>query len=188
MKSSEEILALAREQVYQELEERLMEASQRLPHRCRFNHRQPLDVRRTTEGERNPSFNTIAYAHGQTIGLCMLGAKKVDGQWVVPESDQEEAKWEGTICEDPIDAQRCPYFDPEQDKAAVLARFSEDLHNPDWVVENMPELATLLWVLDEQAPPKLTWLQRLLVFLRIVRVEPLQPKVDPAQLLPETSR
>ncbi len=185
MKNFDEILTRARELVAAELDRRLTEASLRLPHLCVHNHRQELDVRPMVEGSPNPTFNTIAYQHGQTIGLCMLGAQRSeDGHWVVTGSDQEDAKWSGTICEDPIDAQRCPYFDPTLNKERVLQGFAADLATPVWISEHMPELAALLWVLDTTTPPRLSWVQRLTLYFRKVVLEPIRPSVDPAQLLP----
>ena len=184
MKTFEEVWARARALVNAELERRLVEASKRLPHLCTFNHRQPLDVRPTIEGAVNAGYNTVSYHHGQTIGLCMLGAQKVDGRWMVAGSDQEEAKWAGTICEDPIDAQRCPYFESAVSKETVLNEILNDLANSEWLTQNMPELQVLLWVLDEEAPPRFSWLERLRMHFRVVSLEPLQPSVDPLQLLP----
>ncbi len=185
MKTHDEIWTRAREIVAAELDRRLTEASLRLPHLCTYNHRQALDVRPMVEGESNPTFNTVTYPHGQTIGLCMLGAQRSeDGHWIVSGSDQEEAKWAGTICEDPIDAQRCPYFDPILNKERTLQRFVEDLSSPSWLSERMPELAALLWVIDTVAPPRLSWVQRLLLIFKKTPLEPVRPSVDPAQLLP----
>lgn len=172
MKSNSEIWARARECVAAELENRLLEASLRLPHRCVHNHRQALDSRKTVEGEPNARYNRINITGDQTIGLCMLGAE-------TPED------WNGTICEEPLDAQRCPYFTPLEDKEAVIRKFAEDVKDPEWVHTHMPELAALMWVLDESAPPRLMWIQRLFLYFRRVRIEPVRPSLDLDRLLPE---
>lgn len=170
MKDPVDILTRARELVQSEKERRLAEAQRRLPHLCTHNHRQPLDTRTTVEGEPNPTFNRISPNGTPTIGLCMLGA-------ATPE------EWAGTICEDPIDAQRCPYFNTTQSEDLVLATFRQDLANPEWVAANMPELGALLWVLDDKALPNLSWLRRFLLLFRGFKVEPLKPAVDPEKLL-----
>jgi hypothetical protein len=170
LKDSTEILTRARELVYAEMERRLAEAQLRLPHRCVHNHRQSLDLRRTVEGEPNPTFNRVLNDGSQTIGLCMLGSSNPDD-------------WQGTICEDPIDAQRCPYFVPVLSKDQVLETFRQDLSDPEWVGQHMPELATLFWVLDTNSLPQLPWFRRLLLRFRSFQVEPLRPATDPAQLL-----
>lgn len=172
MKDNAEIWARAREYVAAELESRLLEAERRLPHRCVHNHRQALDSRKMVEGEPNAHYNRIDKSGGQTIGLCMLGSETPDD-------------WNGTICEEPLDAQRCPYFTPLEDKGAVLKKFVEDLKDAEWVAAHMPGLAELLWVLDAKAPPRLTWVQRLWLLFRKVRIEPVRPSLDLDRLLPE---
>lgn len=170
MKDQTDILIRARELVHAERERRIAEAQLRLPHLCTHNHRQPLDTRPTVEGEPNPSFNRISPNGTPTIGLCMLGA----------DSPEE---WLGAICEEPIDAQRCPYFDTTQSEETVLALFHQDLTNPEWVATRMPELATLFWVLESSQLPSLPWFRRLLLRFRRFKVEPLKPAIDPEKLL-----
>lgn len=173
MKRSEEILGRARECVAAEFERRLAEASRRLPHRCVYNHRQPLDVRRTVEGELNVAYNTISSSGSPTIGLCMLGSENSE-------------EWSGTVCEDPIDAQKCPYFTPAKTKEAVLEELFRDLTDLDWLNDRMPELSALLWVLEESSAPRLSLWRRLRNYFLRIRLEPLRPAVDPAQLLPSS--
>lgn len=170
MKDQNDILTRARELVHAERERRLAEAQLRLPHLCTHNHRQPLDTRPTVEGEPNPTFNRISPNGVATIGLCMLGANN-------PE------EWLGTICEDPIDAQRCPFFNTTQSEESVLENFQQDLTNPEWVATHMPELATLLWVLENSTIPTLPWFRRFLLRFRSFKIEPLKPAVDPEKLL-----
>jgi hypothetical protein len=170
LKDQIDILIRARELVHAERERRLADAQLRRPHLCVHNHRQPLDTRPTVEGEINPAYNRISPDGTPTIGLCMLGANS-------PE------EWLGTICEEPIDAQRCPYFSTTQSEEAVLAAFRQDLTTPDWVTANMPELAALLWVLDSDETPKLPWVRRFLLRFRSFKIEPLKPAVDPEKLL-----
>lgn len=172
MKDYAEILIRARELAAEERERRYEQAQLRLPHRCTHNHRQVLDTRRAVEGEANPTYNRVTADGAQTIGLCMLGAEDAE-------------TWPGTICEDPIDAQRCPYYNPAQSLDEVLDELHRDLSNPEWLAANMPELSALVWVLEESTLPKLPWFRQFLLRFRRFKIEPLQPTVDPAKLLPD---
>jgi len=153
-----------------ERDSRLVESTRRLPHRCVYNHRQALDIRKTSLGEPNQDYNNVSRTR-QTIGLCMYGSEDAE-------------TWLGNICEDPIDAQRCPLFVPQHERQVILDQFYQDLQEPLWVSSNMPELAALLWVLDQHALPKMNWFSRVVNSLRRYRLEALQPHVDPARLLP----
>lgn len=135
MKSPDVIRARITRLLVRELHRRVGIASERLPVRCTHNYRHPLDPRRTVDGEPNPNYNRILPVN-QTIGLCMLGA-------------EDPSEWPGNICEDPIDAQRCPYFEVKQTKAQVWAELREQLKEPSWVEENLPEVAALAWTLNE---------------------------------------
>lgn len=170
MKPQSKIVGRARSLVETELFRRLQEAGQRLPRKCVHNHRHSLDSRPTVDGDPNPTYNRVNAEGGHTIGLCMLGA------------DNPE-EWSGTVCEDPIDAQRCPYFTPLQDKATVLREFASQLADSVWVSENMPLLWELLWILDMVRPPQLSWWARLKVVFTRIRVEPAKIVVDPVLLL-----
>lgn len=157
-----------------ELTRRVEEAETRLPHLCRHNHRQPLDTRKTVEDMPNDSYNRTADQHGlpvvQTIGLCMLGSEN-------PE------QWPGNICEDPIDAQRCPYFDPSASKESIYQLFKDNVSDVEWVRAHMPELYGLLWALDGRSPSLPLWKQIWFKMLRI-HVEPLRPIQETVNLLP----
>lgn len=170
MKSSNEIRNRAKKIVEGELDRRLRFACKRLPVLCVHNHRQPLDFRKTVEGDPNLSYNTHS---GPTLGLCMLGAS--DGEWP------------GNICEDPSDAQTCPSFLATSTKAQILSQFREDLSNPSWIEAHMPSLHELLWVLDNVTPLNPGLLFRILFYFRVVSPEPLSPKLLPELLLDEVS-
>ncbi len=141
MKSFGEIEERIRRAVALELERRLERDV--LPAHCRHNHRQPLDHRRTLYGESNTGYNRIslgvvdgvALPVVQTIGLCMVGS-----------GDPET--WAGNICEDPLDAQRCPQFEHRQSVADVYRAFVSNLEDPAWVKVNLPEVGALLWVIE----------------------------------------
>lgn len=146
MKSVGQVEARIRKVVALELERRL--AREVLPRHCRHNFRQPLDHRRTIYGEPNTGYNRVslgvvdgvALPVLQTVGLCMLGA-----------ADPEH--WPGNICEDPLDAQRCPEFEHRQSVADIYSGFMTDLKNPAWVDLNMPEVSALLWVIEAGVSP-----------------------------------
>jgi hypothetical protein len=141
MKSASEIEERLRAIVIEELRRRL--ARDVLPHLCVHNRRQPLDHRPTVYGEPNESYNRISAGIEdgvslpvlQTIGLCMLGAESPD-------------TWAGTICEEPIDAQRCPYFAYKQARSDVHREFLENLRDPVWVETHLPAAHALLWVMN----------------------------------------
>jgi hypothetical protein len=175
MKTQSQITDRIRFLLVQELDRRVDEASRRLPHLCTHNHQQPLDTRKLVEGSPNDSFNRVADSRGlpvvQTMGLCMLGAEHPD-------------QWQGNICEDPIDAQRCPYFTPTQTKETLEENFRRDVENVEWVSSHMPEMYGLFWALDtEVSKVRIPWWKRLWYRMLRIRVEPVQPSYDIAKLL-----
>lgn len=174
MRTKSEVEVRVRELLCSELDRRVAEASERLPTRCIHNYRHPLDTRKQIEGEENPEYNRITDKVGlpviQTIGLCLLNC-----------NDPEN--WEGTICEDPIDAKKCQDFKPAKTRSDILPDLALDLKDADWIRTNQPELFALLWVLG--AVQELTiplWKRVLFLFLR-VRLEPVTPKIDTTKLL-----
>lgn len=164
MKSKDDIKARVTQLLSDALLERVREGLSRVPHVCRHNYRHPLDSRKKVGGENNPSYNRITdngLPVQQTIGLCMLRSKS-------PE------EWEGTICDEPIDARKCPYFDPKRKREEIAAEFESLTRDREWLAANIPEAHTLLWVLEEsgdkdqlalnsppfpvtQPPPSLPW-------------------------------
>lgn len=168
MKTSKEIEARIRSRLVDELARRLRASGSRIPTNCVHNHRHTLDSRKRTEGEGNPLYNRIETPNGQTIGLCMLG------------SDTPE-EWSGNICEDIVDAQRCPYFNLAKSKEAVLKEFSDQIADITWLEKELPDVASLVWALER--PVKLSLMARLKAWLFRVKVEPLTP-VDSTRLLP----
>jgi len=171
MKTSDEIRARVRTLLLAELDARVEEASKRIPHKCTHNHRQELDARKEIAGEPNEGYNRNDRRHlpmVRTIGLCMLGSDKAE-------------EWSGTICDDPIDAQRCPYFTPSQSKESLLAQFQEQVEDAVWLQTHLPAVYELLWVLEQSNPNfHLPWWKRWWYALLRVRLEPVRP--DTAQL------
>jgi len=174
MKSRSDVQARLRFLLLEELNRRVKIAHKRLPNRCLHNHRQELDPRKQVEDEPNPSYNRVDRHRlpvVNQIGLCMLGSEN-------PE------EWPGNICEDPIDAERCPYFNPAQSKEGLLAEFTEQLQNLDWVEQNLPDVYAILWVLDDIRPNyHLPWWKRVAFWFLQIRVEPVREQ-DVLKLLP----
>lgn len=175
MKNQDEIEDRIRALLVAELDRRVRLAHRRLPTRCVHNHQQELDPRPKVEDEPNQGYNRVDRRHlpvVPTMGLCMLGA---DG----PET------WQGTICEDEIDAQRCPTFTPIESKDEILANLKVDLANFGWIQEHLPELYGLLWVLDTGVlHQSLPWWKRLWFRFLRVRLEPVAPGFDITRALP----
>jgi hypothetical protein len=171
MKNEDEVQDRIRYLVTQELDRRVAEASRRLPHKCVNNYRHPLDGRKQIEGEPNAAYNRLALGHLpvlQTLGLCMLGA-----------SSPEE--WNGTICEDPIDAQKCPTFEMKDTKESIWVDFHSQIKDLVWVQQNMPEVYGLLWALGSEKIPGLPWWKRLV--FKVLRIRP-DPLVNTTPILP----
>lgn len=180
MRADADVQNRIRALVIQELDCRIKEASSRLPHLCVHNYRHPLDDRKIVDGDPNESYNRITIDAGipvsRVLGLCMQG-----------QSNPEE--WGGNICEDPVDAQRCPLFEPVRTKSNILIEFDEQLNTPGWVEDNLPAVAALLWVMGKMIPTPLPWWKRFWYhWILRIRVEPVQqvPSID-LILLAETN-
>ncbi len=177
MKNLDDIKARLRGLITQELDYRVEIATRRLPARCIHNHQQELDPRSEVLDEPNPSYNRIDRRHlpvVNKIGLCMLGAENPD-------------EWPGNICEDAIDAQRCPDFTPIQSKPELLEELLGQLKDDVWVEVNLPAVHSLLWVLDDTiANYHLPWWKQLWFRVLRIRVEPVQTR-DVLKLLPAES-
>jgi hypothetical protein len=172
-RTSTEIADRVRYLLVRELDRRVQLSVQRLPGHCTHNYRHALDVRKTVDGEPNVNYNRIGLPVVQTIGLCMLGKEN-------PE------EWNGTICEDPVDAQRCPYFTGKVTKEQIRLDFETQVRDAKWLEVNLPEVYGLLWTLDRNAVVQLPWWKRLWFWFLRVRVEPMTG-VPVERWLPERS-
>ncbi len=175
MRTEAELRQRVRGLLVQELDRRVAEIQKRIPRNCVYNYQHPLDTRKAAEGEINETFNRITNGRAspvsQTIGLCLLGS-------------EDPQEWGGTICEDDIDAQRCPYFVPRQSKDEILAEFREQLLTPGWVDANLPAVAVLLWAIDETEVPSIPWWKRFWYrYVLRIRVDPVLPSKATALLL-----
>lgn len=150
MKPDAEVQNRIRSLLDEEFKLRVVASQERLPVCCVYNHRQPLDSRKAANGEQNTEYNRITRGEGrgalpvvQTIGLCMYGSEN-------PQT------WPGTICEDPVDAKRCPpqAFTPKVTADQVKTEFETQIKDPDWVKKNLPEVNALLWVLGDEKLPE----------------------------------
>lgn len=174
MRTESEVEGFVRELICKELDRRVAEASERLPHLCINNYRHPLDQRKQVDGEENENYNRITDKVGlpviQTIGLCLLGS-------------DDPSEWGGGICEDPIDAKKCPYFTPARGKDVILPDFERDLQNQEWVREKLPDVFALLWVL-ERVEIGIPWWKRILFKFLKIKIDPVLPPIDAEKLLP----
>lgn len=173
MRNPDEVQAKIRTLLLEALDARIAEASRRLPHQCEHNHRQVLDPRKEIAGESNEGYNRLDRHRlplAPTIGLCMLGSE-------TPET------WQGNICDEPIDAQQCPYFSSTQTKESVLADFQAQISDLAWLEENLPRVYELVWVLEEtKANFQMPWWKRWWFALLQMRVEPVHTNVAPLLL------
>jgi hypothetical protein len=179
MRSETEVQDRIRYLLTVELDRRVQDAGARLPHKCHHNHRQALDVRKEIDGEPNVQYNRIRPTPElnelgdplpvrklPVIGLCMLGV-------------EDPTQWNGTVCEDPIDAMRCPYYNPIETKETVQQGFSQQLNDLDWVATNMPEVSGLLWALGSESLPNLPWWKALWFRFMQIRPDPLVKAIPP---------
>lgn len=170
MKTDSEVRGRAQQLVLNEFDRRVAEASTRLPHLCRHNYRHALDGRKQIEGEANPNYNRIGDVRhlpiAQSMGICMLEENSL------------------MLCDDPIDAMRCPVFTPLATKEVLHETFMTQLSDPEWIEGNMPELHALLWVLGEFHEVSLPWWKRLWFKLVRIKLDPVVPYIDPSHLLP----
>jgi hypothetical protein len=72
MRSDTAIRKRIRSLLSSELDRRVKEASLRRPHLCVFNHRQPLDVRKTTDGDVNDNYNRVTSRPWEPAQRCPL--------------------------------------------------------------------------------------------------------------------
>jgi len=175
VKTAAEIRDRIRFLLCRELDRRVDEASQRLPWRCKFNHAHQLDARKQDHGERNWDYNRITSKRAQTMGLCMYGAEDAE-------------QWPGDICEDEIDAKRCPWFEPIQTKEELLTEFVGQLQTEGWVEDNLPDVAQLLWALEAGGGTEvgllvIPWWKRVWYWFLRIRVEPVVQVESPLALL-----
>jgi hypothetical protein len=92
-------------------------------------------------------------------------------------------EWAGTICDEPIDAKRCPYFSPTSTETSIKEELLSQMQDLDWVKQNLPDAYQLLWVLEKVSVPRLPWWKRLLLRLTKPQPELLAPQFDATKLL-----
>lgn len=172
MRSEKEIQARIEEAFFEEVTRRVDEVGERVPHKCVHNYRHPLDARKVTEEGFNPLYNRVSSEKSlpvlQTVGLCLLGS-------------ENPSEWSGTICDEPIDAKRCPLFTPSKSKEDVLAEVKTQVADEVWLKANMPEVYALMWALEEITVPKLSWWDRFLIWLRRPLLEPQDKLLPPGE-------
>lgn len=134
MRSEKEIHRQVESLVNHHFEDQVQEKTRRLPNNCVHHLNHNIDVRERVNGERNPAYNRLDGKIGlEVVGLCMYGS-------------EDKESWPGNICEDELDAIRCPLFTPLQSVGEIKEEFENQLKDPHWVKEKLPEVAALLWV------------------------------------------
>jgi hypothetical protein len=150
VKGGAEVQNRIRSLLDEEFRLRVEAAQERLPACCVYNYRHTLDVRKKVQGDENTEYNRITRGDNrsglpvvQTIGLCMYGQENPD-------------TWPGTICEDPVDAMRCPpqAFTPKVGPEIVKTEFETQIKDLNWVQKHLPEVHALLWVLGTDKIPE----------------------------------
>ncbi len=150
MKDDADVQTRIRELLEEEFRLRVEATQERLPVCCVYNHRHNLDSRKMVHGEEHTQYNRITRGDNraglpvvQTIGLCMYGS-------------EDPTTWPGTICEDPVDAKRCPpqAFTPKITPEVVKQEFEAQIKDPEWVKKNLAEVNALLWVLGTEKLPE----------------------------------
>lgn len=96
----------------------------------------------------NCSHNGTVASPSGPFGVCLLGSDKPDS-------------WNGTPCDErfggDVRAGKCPYFDCVRSKDEIKQDFNAFLYDASLpeVAEKYPDMAALLWVLEEDSPPAL---------------------------------
>jgi hypothetical protein len=178
VKSESEIRNRIDEAVFEEISRRVDALGERVPHKCIHNYRHPLDARKVTEEGFNPQYNRMTSEKRlpvlQTVGLCLLGS-------------EDPSAWGGTICDEPIDAKRCPVFTPFKTKEDLVTEVKEQMADEVWLKEHMPEVYALSWAVGMVVGPRLSWWARFLLWIRRVTLEPQVAPFSSDKLLPPGS-
>jgi len=127
---------------YRHLKKRLEAELRKVPGNCTYNAVIPIPSQMHSEK------NVESPSKGDNLGfgICMLGADELD-------------KWKPTFCDDRVDgglrAKKCSVFCPRHTKEQVKAAFISELQEMTLaeVAYNYPDLAALIWVLDEADLP-----------------------------------
>jgi len=98
-------------------------------------------------------------------------------------NSENPEEWQGTICEDPIDAKRCPFFTALQTKESLFREFVSQTSNPEWLELNMPGVHELLWAAGISQTLAIPWWKRVLLWFKRIRIEPVITVPDLTPLL-----
>lgn len=152
MKSEAQLIDRIKVLLVAEWERRVLVRGTRTPEACRNHHWQDLNLRNTADGTPNDAYNRVAVEGGTRTGLCLYGSRTEE--------------WSGTLCEDAVDAQRCPHFDPLWSPGLMYADYLLDLADLEWVSSSLAEVQILSWALETlPAPPAPSWVRRVLTWL-----------------------
>ena len=119
---------------------------------------------------------------GEPIALCMFSAEN-------PE------EWQGIICDEELDglatARACDLFKVRRTKVEIKAEFQKLLESDLGAVSHVyPDIAALMWVLDEKGQHLSLW-QQFLLWWKPAHVTPVEPAVsekDPPDEEPDQAK
>lgn len=136
---------------YRHLKKRLEAELRPVPGNCAYNAVIPQPVLPTGQTHNGvPVGIPVSTGGGSPVGLgiCMFGAGDL-------------TKWKPTFCDEQVDgglrAKKCSDFCPRRSKEQVKEAFAQELQEMSLaeVAYNYPDLAALIWVLDESDLPTL---------------------------------
>jgi hypothetical protein len=109
-----------------------------LPQNCVHNHKHTPEIVEQDETDLSPTVK-----EGDDIRLCMLG------------SDNPE-EWPGNICQDPLTAKRCPFFENKHNHQDALREYKERIADPKVLAHEYKDIAALKWTLESDPPVELS--------------------------------
>jgi hypothetical protein len=77
---------------------------------------------------------------------------------------EDPENWPGNICDTDENAQTCPFFDNQHDKATLKKEFDGQLQDPEILFTEYRDVAMLQWTLGEapeEVTTNLSWWQRI---------------------------
>jgi len=132
---------------YRHLKKRLETELRQVPGNCVYNAVIPPPTLPTGQTPNGVPVG-VPLSGGEGFGICMFGAGDI-------------AKWKPTFCDEQVDggtrAKKCSDFCPRRSKEQVKDDFAQELQRMTLaeVAYNYPDLAALIWVLDESDLPPL---------------------------------
>lgn len=157
---------------YRHLKKRLELELRQVPGNCAYNAVVPPPTLPTGQSINGLALG-VPLATGDGFGLCMFGAGDL-------------SKWTPTFCDEQVDgglrAKKCSDFCPRRSKDQIKEVFAQELQEMTLaeVAYNYPDLAALIWVLDESDLPPLDAVEEAVADpIKSVEVTPEPPPVVP---------